>query len=99
MTTKKLTPEDVTHLAKLSALSLTPEEITLYTKQFAETLTYVENMQELDTAAISSSAHMSGQQNVYFEDGTQNARSLSPAEATANSKKHGDGYFIVDRIL
>lgn len=99
MPKQKLTPKDVTHLAKLSALQLTPQEIELYTKQFEETLAYVENMQELDTSSVSSAEHMSGQKNVYFIDGTKNERALSLADATKNSKKQKNGYFIVDRLI
>lgn len=99
MPKKKLTADDVKHLAKLSALQLSDEEITVYTNQFEETLKYVENMQELNTSSISSAEHLSGQKNVYFEDGTENDRMLSSEEATANSNKHKDGYFVVERII
>lgn len=99
MSNAKLTPEDVKHLAKLSALELTDKEIDLYTEQFGETLKYVENMQEMDTSGVSAAEHMSGQKNVFFADGTPNERQFTPEEATANSHKHKKGSFIVDRIL
>lgn len=99
MPKQKLTPKDISHLAKLSALQLTPEEIELYAKQFEETLTFVENMKELDTSSVSGAEHMSGQKNVYFKDGTKNERALTLNDATKNSKKHTDGYFIADRLI
>lgn len=99
MPKQKLSVNDIQHLAKLSALALTPEETERYTKQFEETLEYVENMSQLDTTTVPTAKHMSGQKNVYFEDGIKNERLLSPDEATVNSKKHKSGYFVVDRLI
>ena len=99
MKTPQLSKDDVKHLADLSALQLSDAELETFRKQFDSTLEYVENMNELDTKSVESSKHLSGQNNVFFEDGTESTRTLTEEEAVQNSKKHSDGYFIVDRIL
>ncbi len=99
MNVPKLSSDDIVHLARLSALKLDSEEQEKIRSQFDETLTYVDNMNELDITGISGGMHLSGTQNIFFEDGTKNDRNLTVQEATANSAKSKDGYFIVDRIL
>lgn len=99
MKTPQLSKDDVKHLADLSALELSDAELETFRKQFDSTLEYVENMSELDTKNVEASKHLSGQNNVFFEDGTECTRKLTEEEAVQNSKKHADGYFIVDRIL
>lgn len=99
MKTPQLSKDDVKHLADLSALQLSDAELETFRKQFDSTLEYVENMSELDTKSVEASKHLSGQNNVFFEDGTVSTRQLSQEDATKNSKKHADGYFVVDRIL
>lgn len=99
MKNPKLSKDDVKHLANLSALQLSESEIETFTKQFGDTIKYIENIDELDIKNIHTSNHLSGQTNIFFEDGTENTRELGEENAVKNSKKHSDGYFVVDRIL
>jgi len=43
---------DVRHIAKLAHLEITEEEVALYTPQMADIVTYVEQLNELDTGDI-----------------------------------------------
>lgn len=99
MKTSHVSPKDIAHLATLSALELSDQEVNTIHKQFEETLDYVNNLDDLDTSAVKASAHVSGQQNIFFQDGTTNTRLLTDKQAVKNSKKQSDGYFVVDRIL
>ena len=95
----ELTKEEILHLAKLANLSLTDEEIQKFSKQLTETITYVKNLEELDTGKVIASASPSQLHNVYFEDGTENTRGLKAEEAVANAKEKKDKYFKVSRIM
>lgn len=94
-----LTKQDILHLAKLANLRLSEEEIEKFRKQLAETLTYVENLQELDTKNTKEIHQITNLTNIYFQDGEKNIRSLSSKEALANAQNVTDDYFAVDKIL
>lgn len=97
---KKLSKEDIKHLAKLSALQLSETEIEKITKQLDETLVYVENLKELETSVVNDETYsLSKRKNVFFDDGGKNKRGLTQEKATANGKKKNKGNFVVGRIL
>ena len=94
-----LNKKDVEHLAKLANLILSDEEVTIFGKQLQETITYVENLNELDTSHVDATSHSGVQKNITFTDGTVNERGLTQEQALKNAKKQNDGYFEVDRIM
>lgn len=99
----KLTTDEIKHLALLSVLVLSSEEIEKYTKQISETITFVENLDELNTENVVPTNNGIHLENVYFEDGTVNTRKLSQEESLQNASKkkpeNNPKYFIVDRIM
>jgi aspartyl-tRNA(Asn)/glutamyl-tRNA(Gln) amidotransferase subunit C len=99
MSKKKLTREDMLHLARLSKLQLTEEEIEKYLKQLDETVEYVENLDELNTENVEPTNQVTNLTNVFFEDGQKNERGLSAAESLKNAKKKKNNMFVVDRIM
>lgn len=99
MAKKTLTKEDVLHLAKLVNLKLSDEDIDQIQSQLSDTLDYVVNLDELDTSKIEGMSHSTSVKNVTFEDGTLSKRTFSQTEATENSKKKKEGYFVVDKII
>jgi aspartyl-tRNA(Asn)/glutamyl-tRNA(Gln) amidotransferase subunit C len=94
-----LTREDILHIAKLANLTLSPEEVEKYMKQLSETITYVENLKELDTTNVEPTSHSTNVTNVYFEDGTKNDRGFDQKEALQNAKSTKNGQFVVKRIM
>lgn len=96
---KKLSKEDILHLAKLANIELTDKEVSIYEKQLDDTLEYVENLKELDTENVKTTNHSIDVKNVNFEDGEKNERLLSREEAMKNSKNKKGNYFVVKRIL
>lgn len=101
MSAKKdtITKEDIHHLAQLANLPLNDAEIKKYTTQLAETITYVENLNELDTANASETSHNTDLTNQYFSDGTANERGLSAEDAITNARTKQNGFFVVSRIM
>lgn len=74
-------------IAVLSNLMLTKLESEKFQKQLDETVEFVDNLSELDTEHVIPTSSPSGNKNVFFEDGKDDSRKLSPGEYT------------VDRIL
>lgn len=53
-----LTREDVLRIAELARLDLTTDEVELFTRQLADILTYVEQIQALDTTGVTPTSHV-----------------------------------------
>lgn len=87
---KILSKEEIIHLANLSNIVLSKEEINKYQSQLTDTLEYIENINKLETKGIDSTSNVLDLQNVFFEDGEKNKRSL---------KKALKGHFTVNRVL
>lgn len=96
---KKLTKEEVLHLAKLAGLTLTDAEIEKNSVQLSETIDYIKNLDELKTDGVKPTNSVVDLSNVTFEDGTENKRSLTQEEAVANGKNILDNAFVVDKIM
>lgn len=74
----------VEKIAKLSNLTLETHELERFGNQLKATVEYVDNLQELNTEKVDPTSSPSGNKNVFFEDGTENVRTLP-----ANSYKVG----------
>lgn len=96
---KKLSKEEVLHLAKLAGLALTDDEIMKNSAQLSETIDYIKNLDELKTDDVDPTNSVVSLSNVTFEDGTENKRGLTQAEAVANGKTVSDNAFVVDKIM
>ena len=96
---KKLSKEEVLHLAKLAGLNLTDEEIELNSQQLSETIEYIKNLDELNTEGVEPTNSVVDLSNITFEDGTTNCRGLSPEDIMMNGKNVKENMFRVDRIM
>ncbi|QQG43834.1 MAG: Asp-tRNA(Asn)/Glu-tRNA(Gln) amidotransferase subunit GatC [Candidatus Roizmanbacteria bacterium] len=95
MAKKTLTKEEIIHLSKLANLSLTEEEIEIYGSQLSEILSYIEQLEEVDTSKVSSTAQVTELKNVTEEDEVKEERSIKDL---AGLKVNKDNYFTVKRI-
>ncbi|MFA9288421.1 MAG: Asp-tRNA(Asn)/Glu-tRNA(Gln) amidotransferase subunit GatC [Weeksellaceae bacterium] len=95
-----LTNADVLHIAKLANLTLTEAEVEKFKKQLEDTISYVENLDELDTAKVEPTLHSTNVNNIYFEDGTENKRLFTTDEALKNAPTQPKKkMFTVKRIM
>lgn len=93
----RITEEQVKHVAHLARLSITDEEAQTYTKQLDKIITFVEQLNELDTEGIEPTTHVLNIQNVLREDEVR--ESLSNEEALKNAPDHQDGQVKVPSII
>ena len=96
---KKLTKEEVLHLAELAGLTLSEEEIEKNSEQLSETINSIKNLDELKTDDVVPTNSVVSLSNVTFEDGIENKRGLTQEEAVLNGKNVSENAFVVDKIM
>ena len=69
---------NISHLAKLSKLTLTEEEEALFASQARETVEYVKNLSDLNTDHVLPTSSVTGTTNRYRDDMTSDDRRFSP---------------------
>lgn len=94
-----LKKSDVLHLAQLANLQITEAEIAKLSVQLDETISYVENLQELDTQNVQIEVKTSTEESVGFKDGEKNRRLLPQQVALENSQRKKGNYFVVSRVI
>jgi aspartyl-tRNA(Asn)/glutamyl-tRNA(Gln) amidotransferase subunit C len=96
----KLTDEEVRYVADLANLRLTEEETQRMSHDLGKILTYVEELNELDTTDVAPMAQV-----LFDADETATLREdrphapLSNAEALANAAMSGAGYYKVPKVI
>jgi aspartyl-tRNA(Asn)/glutamyl-tRNA(Gln) amidotransferase subunit C len=93
----RLTADDVRSVAHLARLKLSDEEVERFTQQLGDVLTYVEQLNEVDTAAVEPMAHAIELSNVLRAD--EPRESLPRDAALANAPQTDGKYFLVPQIL
>lgn len=93
----KITREEVEHVAKLAKLNMSEEELVKMTGQLDTILSYVDKLDELDTAAVVPTTHAFSIYNAFREDEVK--KSLSVDEALANGPRVNGEAFVVPRII
>jgi aspartyl-tRNA(Asn)/glutamyl-tRNA(Gln) amidotransferase subunit C len=90
---------NVKHVAKLANLILAPGEEEKFAGQFADTLTTVGLINELDTSQIGITTQVTGLENITREDAVDSSRMLTQEQALSNASKTYNGYFVVPAIF
>jgi aspartyl-tRNA(Asn)/glutamyl-tRNA(Gln) amidotransferase subunit C len=96
----KLTDEEVRYVADLANLRLTDEEVIRMSHDLGSILTYIEQLNELDTKNVEPMAQV-----LYEADETATLRedvprtTLCNQDALANSAASGNGYFKVPKVI
>ena len=93
----KISEQDIKTVANLSRLKIRAEEAPEVTAQLDKFLTYVENLQTIDTTNIEPTTYALPMQNVFRKDEVK--PSLERELALSNAPLKEDGYFKVPRVL
>lgn len=93
----KISEQDIKTVASLSRLRIREEEKDDVLFQLNKILTYVENLQTLDTSKIEPTTYALPMQNVFRDDKVK--PSLDRELALSNAPLKEDGYFKVPRVL
>ena len=88
---------DIEKVARLARLELSEEERKTFGNQLEQILTYMEQLNRLDTAGVEPTSHAIPIYNVFREDEVR--PSISQEEVLAISPDEEDGHFKVPRII
>lgn len=94
---KKLSVEEVKHIAKLAKLDLNPAEISKFQKQLSNIIGFVDQLNKVDTAKALPTANVTGLSNIFRDDIVSS--SLTQEQALINAKEKYKGFFKVKAIL
>lgn len=93
----QISQQDVEKVAQLARLAVTPSEKETFAKQLTQILTHVETLNQYDTTGVEPTTTVTGQVNVFREDGVQ--ASLTVDKALANAPERESDGFVVPKIL
>lgn len=93
----KISREEVEHVAVLARLRLSGKEIEQFTGQMNDILTYMEKLNELNTADLEPTSHVIEVGNVVREDSVR--ESLPVEDVLTNAPDSERGFFKVPRII
>ncbi|OGW16449.1 MAG: asparaginyl/glutamyl-tRNA amidotransferase subunit C [Nitrospinae bacterium RIFCSPLOWO2_12_FULL_47_7] len=88
---------DIDRVATLARLKLSVSEKERLAPQLAKIVDYINQLNELDTAAIEPTSHVLPVQNVFREDSTDS--SLPPSDYLSLAPRHDKGHYEVPQIL
>jgi aspartyl-tRNA(Asn)/glutamyl-tRNA(Gln) amidotransferase subunit C len=88
---------EVDHVAALARLELSDAEQETLTHQLSNILTYVEQLNELDTSGVEPTSHVLEIRNVMRDDVA--LPSLSQERALANAPEKAAGHYKVPKII
>jgi aspartyl-tRNA(Asn)/glutamyl-tRNA(Gln) amidotransferase subunit C len=92
-----LSTAQVEHIAKLARLNLTPDEIEKFTRELTVILTYIDQLQTVNTDGVEPQNQFITAENVFREDIP--AQSLPRPEALRNAPDHDEEYFHVPKVI
>ncbi|OGJ16653.1 MAG: hypothetical protein A2632_01155 [Candidatus Pacebacteria bacterium RIFCSPHIGHO2_01_FULL_46_16] len=87
----------ILHLAKLAALSISGSEIKKYEKQLEVIFEYMDQIKQLDLAAVPETFRTTEEENVLRGDIV--TPSLSQSDALRNARRTHNGFFVVSAIM
>ena len=88
---------DIEKVARLARLELSEEEKATFGSQLEQILTYMEQLNRLDTSGVEPTSHAIPVYNVFREDEVR--PSLPQEEVLAIAPDEEDGHFRVPRII
>ncbi len=93
----QISTDDVRHLARLSALALDDDEVENLRADIANILTYVHNLEQLDTSGVEPTYQVTGLSNVWRDDVVD--AEMSPERLVSLAPQSKDTAIKVPKVL
>ncbi|TDB69181.1 Asp-tRNA(Asn)/Glu-tRNA(Gln) amidotransferase subunit GatC [Arundinibacter roseus] len=93
----KIDHESLHKIAHLARLEVKPEEEEALLESMENVLTWMEQLNELDTTGVEPLTHVTDEVNNWREDVAQNT--LSRAEGLQNAPSHDEQYLKVPKVI
>ena len=95
----KITPEEVRHIAALANLRLSEEDTARYAEDLEQILSYVDQLNELDTTDVEPMAQVLHEGNAATLRSDQPGESLDKDTALSCAPQPGAGHFKVPKVI
>jgi len=95
----KLTKEEIEHIANLARLNLTDKELKKYGGQLSGILSYIDQLQEVNTDEVEPTAQVTGLTNAWREDKVKVWDKAETKEALDQAPEFEDHQVKVKRVL
>ena len=92
-----ITPDTVEKIARLARLRFTPEELVEFAGQFSQIVSYVEQLNEVNTEGVEPLEAIYDSVAPPRED--EPGPALTSAEALSNAPRRTEGFFAVPKVL
>ena len=96
---KKISLEEVEHIAELARIELSGEEKKKFSDELSDVLGYVEQLQEVNTDGIEPMSQATGMVNVLREDVAENCDEDVRKKIIESFPEEKEGYVKVKQIL
>ena len=94
-----ISKKDVKHVAKLAKLKLADGDIDKFSEQLSKIISYVKELEKVDTSKTEPTNQTIGLENVSRKDVVDIETSLTQDEALSGTESTHNGYFLVDAIF
>lgn len=86
-------------MAKLAKLELAESEIGKFSKQLSEIISFVEELEKVDTSKTKPTSQTTGLENVSRKDVEDLEIVLTQEDALSGTESVHNGYFVVDAVF
>ena len=93
----KIDKESLKKIAHLARLQIKPEEETTLLNSMDSVLSWMEQLNEIDTEGVEPLTHILDEANIWRQDISNNT--LSREEALANAPSKNDTYIMVPKVI
>lgn len=97
MSDKKITIEEVKHIAKLSKLNIPDNELEYYLSEMDKMINHFNILSKVDTSEVQPMTHVNTMTNVYRQDEPKD--SLTTKEALKNSSETFGQFIKIPKII
>ncbi len=94
-----LSDTQVKHVAKLARLMLSDDEVKRFGEQLSSIISYINELESVDTSTVEPTSQTTGLENVTREDCVIPSDTLSVSDATSGSENVHNDYFVVPLTL
>lgn len=96
---KKISHDDILHVASLAILVLSSEEFDMFLPQLNSILDFISKLQQVDTSNVQPTSQVTGLLNVFREDKVDETRVFSQEKALSNAPATHNGFFKVPSVF
>ena len=97
MSKKKITIDEVKHIAKLSKLEIPEDKLDYYATEMGKIINYFDLLSEVDTSSVEPMTHVNKDKNVTRDDKVET--SLNSKEAIKNCSETFGQFIKVPKVL